>query len=233
MASTAFTTARVAYPNQRERALKYLEFKEAGQEAVFGGEEDGEWLEKWRAYAKEQGWPTSNPGEPKTEADFKVQFAMAGLCGVIGIALFAKVFLSLGTWIEADEEGISTSWGQRVPFDQIASINKKDWAKKGLARIRYADNGRTKRFVLDDFKFLRQPTDEIMRLIEQKVDHNKITGGPLEQPREEADDDDAVPTVDETSATRATQKSSDTAGELGNRSALGSSVKLPIHTAAR
>lgn len=165
----------IAYPNQAERANKYLEFKEA---AEFGG--SGDWRAEWREYARAQGWPTGNPGEPKTPDDFKVQFAMAGLCAVVGLALLAKVLVSLGRWIESDGTAIKTSWGQTVPYDKVTAVNKKDWPKKGIARIRYQDNGRQRKFVLDNFKFVREQTDKIMRELEDHISHGIITGAPPE-----------------------------------------------------
>lgn len=165
----------VAYPNQRERALKYREFKEKAVET-----NQGDWIKQWRAYAKQQGWPTSDPGEPKNETDFQVQFAMAGLCGVVALVLLGKVVLSLGMWIEADDSSIKTSWGKTVPFAAIERVNKKDWQKKGLARIYYADEGRTRKFVLDNFKFHREPTDQIMRRIEEHISEDQIVDGPSE-----------------------------------------------------
>ena len=164
----------VAYPNQAIRATAYKELEESG---------DPNWLSQWRKLAQEKGWPATNPGEPKTEVDFQVQFAMAGLCGVIGAALLANVLMSRGRWIEADEKTIKTSWGQTVPFDQIQKVNKKDWPKKGIARVYYADGGKTRKFVLDNFKFFREPTDEIMLRMEANIDVSKITGAPPDKPK--------------------------------------------------
>jgi len=69
---------------------------------------------------------------------------------------------------------------QNIPIDQIERIEKRKWRDKGIAKIIFRDGGRKRRFILDDMKFLRDPTDDILFEIEQRVGIDKITGGPPE-----------------------------------------------------
>ena len=158
----------VKYPNQRERALTYVKMKENDQK------------DEWRELAAKNGWHHGNPGEPKSEADIMNQFVMAGVTGVLSLTFLVSVIAARGRWIEATETGLRASWGQELKFDQIVDINKRKWANKGIAKIRYRDNGRTRRFTIDDFKFHREPTDEILRITEAHVDEDQIVGGPPE-----------------------------------------------------
>jgi hypothetical protein len=172
----------VKYPQQRERGLLFEKLMEEGR--------DNEWDKE----AAKRGWPTEYPGEPKSEADIQMQYVMVAVAGLIGALVLANVWLSRGRWIEADEEGISSSWGERVPYSSIVSLDKKIWRSKGIARVKYNDGARVRRFVIDDYKFLREPTDNILYELEERIEPDKIVGGPPEPLREPAGEASSVET---------------------------------------
>jgi hypothetical protein len=64
-------------------------------------------------------------------------------------------------------------------MDQVTSLEKRQWRNKGIAKLIYND-GKKRTFVIDDFKFKRGPTDEILAEVEKRIGHDKITGGPPE-----------------------------------------------------
>ena len=161
---------KVTYPNQRKRALAFLEHKEQGR------------LEEWTAYTAERGWQPYDPGEPKTEAEIAVQFYMFLVAGGAGLLVLIHVLRCLGRWIEIDDSGLTSSRGEKLAFDQITAIDKKKWDKKGIAKIQYQDNGREKVFTLDDFIYERPTTDDILRQVEDRVGHDKIVNGKPEPP---------------------------------------------------
>jgi hypothetical protein len=111
-----------------------------------------------------------------------VQFVFAGIMGAIALALLFGVWRARGRWIEAGPSGLTSSWGQSVDFASIVSVDKRHWQKKGIAKVYYEDGGRKRRFVIDDFKFKRAPTDAILRDLEAKIGVEMITGGPPEEP---------------------------------------------------
>jgi hypothetical protein len=158
----------VTYPRQRERGLLFQQLMEEKRDS------------EWDKEAAKRGWPTEYPGEPKSETDIKMQFAMAALSGTIGALVLLNVLMSRGRWIEADDTGLNSSWGERVPYDRIVSLDKKIWKNKGIARVKYDDNGKIRKFVIDDFKFKRQATDDILYELEERIDPDKIIGGPPE-----------------------------------------------------
>ena len=164
----------VKYPQQRERGLAFEKLMEEGRD------------KEWDQYAAERGWPTEYPGEPKSEADIKMQYVMVAVAGLIGALVLLNVWLSRGRWIEADDEGLNSSWGERVPYSSIVSLDKKIWRSKGIARVKYNDGARVRRFVIDDYKFLREPTDNILYELEERIEPDKIVGGPPEPLREPA-----------------------------------------------
>ena len=108
---------------------------------------------------------------------------MAAVCTPLGLWLLYGVVAARGRWIEADEKQLRSSWGQELNYDQITRLEKKQWKKKGIAKVYYQAEDSDKKFVIDDFKFHRQPTDEILRLLESRIDPAIITGGPPEPPK--------------------------------------------------
>lgn len=158
----------IGYPAQRERALKFEEFNEENR------------LSEWAPYARAKGWAEEAPGEPKSEADILMQFIMAGMCGAAALALLFVVWRARGRWIEADDTGIRSSWGQSLTYDQVTALDKRHWRKKGIAKIRYKDGGRRRTFVLDDYKFERDATDAILFDLEGRIGYDKIVNGPPE-----------------------------------------------------
>jgi hypothetical protein len=97
------------------------------------------------------------------------------------------VWRSRGRWIEADETGLTSSWGQRFDYDQVLAVEKRIWRSKGIAKIKYEDGKRKRRFVLDNYKFKRRETDAILYELEGRIGPDKIVGGPPEPLREESE----------------------------------------------
>lgn len=173
----------VKYPHQRQRALLY-EKLEAENRA-----------NDWDQEAASRGWSNEYPGEPKTEVDIKMQYAMALLCAAVGLPMLFVVFRSRGNWIESTDTGISASWGESFRFDQVLAVDKKKWAKKGIAKVTYQDGNRRRRFVIDDFKFERPTMDQILYELEQRIDPDKIVNGPPEPAPQVAPPDVAVEAI--------------------------------------
>ena len=163
----------IGYPTTQARALAY-------QKYVLDEKNEA----KWQEVAAEHGWSTDYPGEPKDAekhiVDVQMQFWMAGGCGLIAFFPLWSVWRSRGRWIELNKSGLTSSWGQSVSPDQVVSLDKRQWRSKGIARLKYLDGNRTRTFVIDDFKFKREPTDKILAEFEKRIGFDKITGGPPE-----------------------------------------------------
>ncbi len=155
----------VSYPKQFDRARKYEELLKDSR------------IDEWPNVAAENGWPTD---KPKNEVDSQVQYIFAGILGILGLWCLLIVGLARGRWIEGTKSGITTSWGQSLNFDDVISLDKKQWRKKGIAKVVYQDGSRTRRFVIDDYKFDRESTGEILKNLEARLSPEQITGGPPE-----------------------------------------------------
>lgn len=185
----------IGYPNQRVRALKYIEVKEACKKEK---KTQSEWKAQWKEITTENGWSQDNPGEPKPENAWIGQFAMAGLTGLVGILFGFRVLLASRRWTAADEEGLSTHRGLQIPYDKIITFSKKQWRTKGIARVRYWQDDRQKQLVLDDFKFDRSATEAIVRQIEAKITPEQIVDGKPEPPLQEPSQQDSSVEYSET-----------------------------------
>ncbi len=176
----------IGYPSQRERGLAYEQLDEEQHKK---GGDSLSFQREWKALATERGWPETYPGEPKSDIDIRMQYAMAALTGALGLWLLFGVWRTRGQWIESTASGITTSWGQSFNFDQVTSVDKFRWGKKGIAKIFYQDGDRKKKFVLDDFKFERRSADQMLYELEGQIDPELITGGPPEPPPGEEGED--------------------------------------------
>jgi hypothetical protein len=122
----------------------------------------------WEQTARDKGWPITKPIE-RAKKNILTQKIMAAASAPFGL-YFAFAFLScLGRWVEADEEGLRTRSGQRVPYGAIKSIDKSRWERKGIAVVHYEADGRAGRITLDDWKYDREPTKRILQAIEDRM----------------------------------------------------------------
>jgi hypothetical protein len=165
----------IAYPKQHEAAVVYKQLKDKGFES-------GEFFAQWDKIAKERGWSTK---KPKDDLDILKQYVMAGCLVVPGLLYVFLLFRSWRRWIEFNETGLRTSWGQTLAFDQVVALDKKKWKKKGIAVIRYQQDGRPRRLALDDWKYDAKTTKAILMAVESRIDADQIVGGLPEPPQEE------------------------------------------------
>jgi len=159
----------IAYPAKLQRAQVYHT-----ELAPLGEQRSKAWIER----TEQKGWPQDIPKEPaKIENDIVWQYIQIAICLVIGVPLLLKYALARGTYIEADQQEIRPSWRTRaIPVAAISKIDKSRWKKKGIAKLYYQIEGQSHSFVLDDFKFARQPMSEIMSLAERNLPDTAIIG---------------------------------------------------------
>jgi hypothetical protein len=116
----------------------------------------------------------------KSIPEIFTQYVQAAVATLVGLFLLSIPIRSRGRWIEADETGITSSWGQSFRYDEVEEVNKRRWRDKGIAKVTYVSGARRQLFVIDDFKFMREQTDQILFELEQRIELERISGGPPE-----------------------------------------------------
>lgn len=88
----------------------------------------------------------------------------------VGVALIVlSMYRSRGRYC-LDGQTLHAPGHPPIALDQIRRIDKTRWTRKGIAVVDYeAANGQTRRFVLDDWVYERQPTDQILERIEAHI----------------------------------------------------------------
>ncbi|MEX0745958.1 MAG: hypothetical protein WD118_10200 [Phycisphaeraceae bacterium] len=163
-------SVRRSYP---ERKRIFEEFQAIQQQYA---DDSGEAARQWLALVESEGYP-ERPAE-YSDRDIRVQKLLAALTLPLG-AVFAVVFvLASRRWIASDEQGLHTSWGQRAPWDALRSVDKRRWKTKGIAVVHYDVAGVTKRLTLDDWKYEREPTAQLLGEVEARVGGGESASDP-------------------------------------------------------
>uniref|UniRef100_UPI00389A29B9 hypothetical protein n=1 Tax=Stieleria sedimenti TaxID=2976331 RepID=UPI00389A29B9 len=71
-----------------------------------------------------------------------------------------------------------------MPIDAITKIDKRKWDAKGIAKIHYEVDGKKMKFVMDDFKYEREPMGQLMKFAEAQLTEEQVTGDFLERDKE-------------------------------------------------
>jgi hypothetical protein len=135
--------------------------------------------DQWEAYASDKGYPSAIHGQPgvnKSDFDILVQRVLGFVLLPVLAVLLYYFLRTFGRWVATDESGLLTSWGARCSFDQIATLDKTRWKKKGIAVVNCKDGGAGKRIVLDDWKYQRDPTNTMLKEVESHLTPDQITG---------------------------------------------------------
>ena len=147
----------VGFPRSNERWLAHEKFKTEGH------------LSEWPAFAKNAGWNDEPPHKLYKKQDIAGQYILGALALVIGAGAFIYWSGQIKRVVKLDNDVLTISAGKRVPLEAITGINRKKWDAKGLATVYFTLDGRRGKFVLDDYKFDRDPIHEIMKAVEQKL----------------------------------------------------------------
>ena len=95
-----------------------------------------------------------------------------------GIPCILWYLRTKGAWLESSDDGLRLSTGQELKLSQITKFDKNKWEKKGIGVLHYADDsGNEQKFVIDDLKFERKTTDQIVAWIETEIPAEMIVNG--------------------------------------------------------
>ncbi len=166
----------VAYPKKLEIAREFdvLRKLEADREIDYLERE-----KRWKSITDEKQWPSQEPKKTAEEMRNLIsqQYFMGAIGLLIGLPALYSWFTSRNSWIERTPTGLTTSWGQKLDYTTVQILNKRRWTKKGIAVAEYEDGGTRRKFVFDDFKFERQPLDQMLRDLEMVLSDAQIVEG--------------------------------------------------------
>ena len=148
---------KVGSPRSNERWLAHQELQKSDR------------LAEWPAYAQSHGWSQEPPHKLFQKPDLIMQFACGAGAALLGVITLLYWAAQKGRVLKSDAEAVHTPAGERVPFSAIVGLGKKKWEDKGLATVLYEIDGRNGKFVLDDYKFDRDATHQILAEIEEKL----------------------------------------------------------------
>jgi hypothetical protein len=157
------------YEQKNARYREWKVFVDEGREAewpAYAASRDWK-ADEWTKFVKDHG--NRMPEIPFPRGKIIEQFVCAGLTTIFGLITLAYWFGQKGRILRTDDEAVYTPAGTRVPFTAITGIGKKKWEAKGLATVRYEIEGRKGEFILDDYKFDRDPTHAILEEIEKHL----------------------------------------------------------------
>jgi hypothetical protein len=170
-ASYFFFDGAVGYPRANKRYQEWKSYHDTGR------------LEEWPAYAQQKGWKVDEiqkflddphqkgliPDERWPRGKILEQYVCGGVVSFLTLITFGYWLSQKDRTVRTDGEAVFAPSGKRIPFAAITGLGKKRWEAKGLATVRYEIEGRRGEFQLDDYKFDRDATHQIVAEIEEKL----------------------------------------------------------------
>ena len=132
--------------------------------------EDENRLSEWPAEAKTLGLKAEPPHKYHEPQDILAQYVFASICGLGGAVAVFYWMTQKDRVVKTDAEAVYSPAGTRVPFEAITGLGVKKWESKGFATVRYEIAGQQGQFLLDDYKFERDPTHAIFEEIKQQLE---------------------------------------------------------------
>ncbi len=166
-----FYDGAVGYEAKNARYREWKKFADEERETAWPeyAKAHGWKPEEWPDYAREHGLSGHLPEIPFPRGKIIEQYVCASLAVIFGAITLAYWATQKGRVVKTDADGVQTPSGRRVPFSAITGVGKKKWDAKGLATVRYEIEGRKGEFILDDYKFDRDPTHAILAELEERL----------------------------------------------------------------
>lgn len=179
-AAWALYDGLVNYPSQipRAQAWEDLQAKIDGSEIL--SPEDLSPM--WKEISTKEGWSSKRLTDAHPvaaiEKNILYQYGFIAIGLAVGIPCIIWYLRTKGAWLESNENGLRLSSGQELQLSQITKFDKVKWEKKGIGVLHYTDDkGDEQKFVIDDLKFERKTTDQIVEWIETKIPAEMIVNG--------------------------------------------------------
>src|SRR3954467_3632900 len=120
----------IRYPKSNIRLEEYKRYKREGDTEA-----------EWNKYASSKGIVAKPPEKHYQRGDIIEQFVIGGIATAVGVLLFVYWLTQRNRQLKLEDGAVYTPSGARVPFTSIRGVGKKRWDSKGIAVVRYEDNG--------------------------------------------------------------------------------------------
>ena len=144
-----------------------------------------QWNKLWLEYSKEHGMPAKPGDEPYDARKIGEQWVVFWICLVLASAAAFVLLRTLNRRISADEEGVTTQQGRKVPYADLKTLDLRKWETKGLAFIDYAGESGKGRIRIDGLTYGgfkkedNEPAERLMRLIRSRFSGEILEYAPL------------------------------------------------------
>lgn len=129
------------------------------------------WNILWREYTRDRGLDSDPPEESYSARKMKEQWVFFCVCSVL--ALIAAFFLlrTLRRSLSADDDGVTTQKGKRVPYAAMKVLDMRKWETKGLAFIDFEGASGKGRIRIDGLTYggFKKENDEPAERLMQKI----------------------------------------------------------------
>ncbi len=144
-----------------------------------------QWNKLWLEYSKERGFPASPSEEPYDARKIGEQWVVFWVCLALAAGAAFILLRTLGRSIGADDEGIITQQGRRVPYSDLKTLDLRKWETKGLAFLDYDGASGKGRIRIDGLTYggfkkeNGEPAERLMSLIRSRFSGEILEYAPL------------------------------------------------------
>jgi hypothetical protein len=144
-----------------------------------------QWNKLWLEYSKDRGFPASPAEEPYDARKIGEQWKVFWVCLTLAAAAAFILLRTLRRSISADQQGITTQQGKRVPYTDLKTLDLRKWETKGLAFLDYDGTSGKGRIRIDGLTYggfkkeNDEPAERLMRLIRSRFSGEILEYAPL------------------------------------------------------
>ena len=144
----------IAWPAEAKRHEVYAAMAERMIAANEAADPKDPAIERaWRSYAKENNLPAKVP-KHRSAGDLAGQRWTGGILLLGSLGFAAWVAWNHTRSVRAEGDLVTGASGEQVHLDSIVEMDRRLWASKGIDHAIYEADGKRRRLVLDDHKFL-------------------------------------------------------------------------------
>ncbi len=147
-----------------------------------------QWNLLWQEYSGERGFNEKPPEEPYDARKIGEQWIVFWICLALAAGAAFILVRTLRRSIVADEDGIRTQTGVRVPYTDLTTLDLRKWETKGLAFADYSGTSGKGRIRIDGLTYggfkkeNDQPAERLMQRIRSRFSGEIIEYAAVAEP---------------------------------------------------